>query len=121
MSRGRGKKTDDTDDKVRVEELNSDASTLEFTPEGLRPGREERLAARVDGKEGRGNKGSERTDGEDETTLALDHAGDDELGDLESCVTGIERGDEYQFNAVDDRTHTLISTISARSWSGRSW
>lgn len=69
-----------------------DAGALEFAAESLRPAREESLAARVHREEGRRNESSERADGEDETTLASDHAGDDELRDLESSVT-VERED----------------------------
>lgn len=49
-----------THDKVRVEELDLDASALELAAERLRPGREEGLAARVDGEERRRDEGRER-------------------------------------------------------------
>lgn len=75
-----------THDKVRVEELDLDASALELAAERLRPGREEGLAARVDGEERRRDEGRERADVEDQATLARDHARNDNLGHLEGGV-----------------------------------
>ena len=75
-----------THDKVGVEKLDFDAGALELTAEGLRPSRDERLAAGVDGEERRRDERSKGSDREDESALARDHPGDDQFRDLERCV-----------------------------------
>lgn len=68
------------------------AGTLELAAKSLRPAREESLATRVDGEEGRRNESGERADREDETALASDHAGDDKLRNLERSVAVGRKG-----------------------------
>lgn len=63
-----------------------DAGALEFAAERLGPGREERFAARVDCEQGRRYERRKRADVEDEAALALDHAREYDLCDLECGV-----------------------------------
>lgn len=111
-----------THDKVSVEEFNLDSSSLEFTPESLRPSRDESFATRVDGEKRRRNEGSERSDGEDESTFASDHSRYDELRDLEGGVaTGIELCQNYELEDqasfegshvdFDNVVHVLIREV----------
>jgi hypothetical protein len=92
-----------THDKVGVEQLNVNTGALELTAESLRPAGEEGLAAGVDGEEGRRDESGEGADGKDETTLASDHAGDDELRDLESSVAvGREGQQQHEGSSAID-------------------
>lgn len=87
------------DDKVRVEELDGDARRLELAAERLGPRLEERLAARVDGEQRRRDESGEGADGEDQATLASDHARYDQLRHLERRVSEVATGSALRQSA----------------------
>jgi len=67
------------------------AGALELAAKRLGPRLEERLGPRVNREQGRRNQRSERSNRQDQAALALDHAGQDKLGDLERGVAAVSQ------------------------------
>lgn len=88
-------------DKVRLHELDLNAVRLEFGAESGGPLLEESLAAAVGRKVGCGKDAAEGCHGEDQTGLALDHAGCDELCHAEGAHA-VDR---------DDVAHLLLGSL----------
>lgn len=72
--------------KVSDGELGLNTVGLELCAQRGRPVLKEGLGARVGGQQRSGEETTERAHGEDKTALAVDHAGGDNLGDLEGAL-----------------------------------